>query len=131
MDNGTIWGHGAYLGPDFGAAVLHDWAIDLAGRTAHSRFSRAYADLSAGERAGVDGEVGALLKTNRYDPSFNKEIEVWKKYFEHPVNNGGLPVRAVNDPQELHDLTAFFLGSLEFGGAAPRHRQFLYEQLPL
>src|ERR1700720_4547317 len=23
MDNGTIWGHGGYLGPDFGAAVLH------------------------------------------------------------------------------------------------------------
>ena len=39
MDNGTIWGHGAYLGPDFGAAVLHDWAIDLAGRTARSRFA--------------------------------------------------------------------------------------------
>ena len=30
MDNGTIWGHGGYLGPDFGAAVLHDWAEDLA-----------------------------------------------------------------------------------------------------
>ncbi len=24
MDNGTIWGHGAYLGPDFGATLLHD-----------------------------------------------------------------------------------------------------------
>jgi nitric oxide reductase subunit B len=25
-DKGTIWGHGGYLGPDFGATVLHDWA---------------------------------------------------------------------------------------------------------
>ena len=121
MDNGTIWGHGAYLGPDFGAAVLHDWATDLAHRTAQTRFSKSYADLDAGERAAVDGEVGALLKANRYDAStdtltllpaavdtFHNEIDVWKKYFEHPVNNGGLPVRAVSDPQELHDLTAFF-----------------------
>jgi nitric oxide reductase subunit B len=23
MDNGSIWGHGAYLGPDFSAAYLH------------------------------------------------------------------------------------------------------------
>ena len=23
MENGTIWGHGAYLGPDFSAAYLH------------------------------------------------------------------------------------------------------------
>jgi nitric oxide reductase subunit B len=121
MDNGTIWGHGAYLGPDFGAAVLHDWAIDLSHRTAQTRFSKSYSDLDVGERAAVDGEVGALLKANRYDAStdtltllpagvdtFHNEIDVWKTYFEHPVNNGGLPVRAVSDPQELHDLTAFF-----------------------
>jgi nitric oxide reductase subunit B len=30
MDNGTIWGHGGYLGPDFSATVLHDWALALA-----------------------------------------------------------------------------------------------------
>ncbi|HEX9078182.1 MAG TPA: hypothetical protein VF795_01260 [Desulfuromonadaceae bacterium] len=23
MENGTVWGHGAYLGPDFSAAYLH------------------------------------------------------------------------------------------------------------
>jgi len=121
MDNGTIWGHGAYLGPDFGAAVLHDWAVDLAGRTARSRFAKAYSDLGSSERAAVDGEVGALLKANRYDAktdtltllpaavdTFHNEIEVWKSYFERPVNNGGLPLRVVSDPQELHDLTAFF-----------------------
>jgi len=111
MDNGTIWGHGAYLGPDFGAAVLHDWATDLAQRTAKSRFAKAYSDLDIAERAAVDGEVGALLKTNRYDPktdtltllpaavdTFHNEIDVWKAYFEHPINNGGLPVRVVSDP---------------------------------
>ena len=121
MDNGTIWGHGAYLGPDFGAAVLHDWAIDLAQRTAQSRFSKNYSLLDAGEHAAVDGEVGALLKANRYDAgtdtltllpaavdTFHNEIGVWKTYFENPVDNGGLPVRVVSDPQELHDLTAFF-----------------------
>lgn len=121
MDNGTIWGHGGYLGPDFGSAVLHDWALDLAQRTAQKRFSKNYAELAAGERAAVDGEVGSLLKINRYDantdtltllPSgvdtFHNEIGVWKRYFENPTGNGGLPVKAVSDPQELHDLTAFF-----------------------
>ncbi|MHB1100680.1 MAG: hypothetical protein ACYCZR_14110, partial [Burkholderiales bacterium] len=28
MENGTIWGHGAYLGPDFSAAYLHQLALD-------------------------------------------------------------------------------------------------------
>ena len=121
MDNGTIWGHGGYLGPDFGAAVLHDWAEDLARRTAQTRFSKNYTDLDAGERAAVDGEVGALLKINRYDAAtdtltllpagaetFRDEIGIWNRYFETPTGNGGLPVKAVSDPQELHDLTAFF-----------------------
>ena len=121
MDNGTIWGHGGYLGPDFSAAVLHDWAVDLAARTARTRFSREYAVLAPPERAAVDGEVAALLKVNRYDPAtdtltllpaaaetFRNEIAVWSRYFEHPVDNGGLRVRAISDPQELHDLTAFF-----------------------
>src|SRR5512143_3696184 len=28
MENGTIWGHGAYLGPDFSAEYLHTLAVD-------------------------------------------------------------------------------------------------------
>jgi nitric oxide reductase subunit B len=69
----------------------------------------------------VDGETGALLRINRYDAAtdtltllpagaetFRDEIGIWNRYFEIPTGNGGLPVKAVSDPQELHDLTAFF-----------------------
>jgi len=28
MENGTVWGHGAYLGPDFSAEYLHTLALD-------------------------------------------------------------------------------------------------------
>src|SRR6185312_10282865 len=51
MDNGTIWGHGGYLGPDFGAAVLHDWALALAEQRAQAHHSTKYAALSGEERA--------------------------------------------------------------------------------
>ncbi len=121
MDNGTIWGHGGYLGPDFGAAVLHNWALDLAQRTAQTRFSKDYAELDPVKRAAVDGEVGVLLKVNRYDAAtntltllpagtetFRREVDIWKHYFDNPAGDGGLSVKAVSDPQELHDLTAFF-----------------------
>ena len=37
MDNGTIWGHGGYLGPDFSAQSLHMLALDLADRIARER----------------------------------------------------------------------------------------------
>src|SRR6516164_11032259 len=29
MENGTIWGHGAYLGPDFSGEYLHTMALDI------------------------------------------------------------------------------------------------------
>jgi len=121
MDNGTIWGHGGYLGPDFSATVLHDWALDVAGRRAQARFGRQYDALSDLERAAVDGEVASLLKTNRFDSTtgtltllpagaetFADEIARWKTYFERPQHNGGLSANLISDPEEIHDLTAFF-----------------------
>jgi len=121
MDNGTIWGHGGYLGPDFGAAVLHDWALALAEQRAQAHHSTKYAALSGEERAAVDAEVAHLLKTNRYDAqtstltvlpagaqTFQAEIRRWEDYFRSPQRNGGLPANLITDPQQLHDLTAFF-----------------------
>src|SRR6516164_1074338 len=121
MDNGTIWGHGGYLGPDFSAQSLHIFAVDLAERIARERLSRGYADLTLEEKAAVDGAVALDLKANRYDPptrtlalpagaaeSFNGLVEYWTKYFGGPERNGGLARETVSNPRELRQLTAFF-----------------------
>ena len=121
MDNGTIWGHGGYLGPDFSAQSLHILALDLADRVARERLSRGYTDLTPEERAAVEGAVPLVLKANRYDPasgtlalpagaleSFNGQVEYWTGYFGGPERNGGLARETVSDPQELRQLTAFF-----------------------
>jgi nitric oxide reductase subunit B len=121
MDNGTIWGHGGYLGPDFSAQYLHDWALDLADQSAHAQFNRDYAELGPAERAAVDGMVAVSLKQNRYDPaggtlafsasdaqSFTRQVGSWTKYFAAPAENGGLKAGLITDPTELRELTAFF-----------------------
>jgi nitric oxide reductase subunit B len=121
MSNGSIWGHGAYLGPDFSAQYLHNWALDVAEQAARARFARGYEALSGEERAEIDGRVRIGLKQNRYDgasdtltfdaadvASFNRQIDVWTDYFREPERNGGLPRRLIRDPQELRQLTAFF-----------------------
>ena len=69
MDNGTIWGHGAYLGPDFSAQYLHNNALDLGDHFARNRLGRGYAEISAEDRASIDAMVAVALKQNRYDPS--------------------------------------------------------------
>ncbi|MGB3810603.1 MAG: nitric-oxide reductase large subunit [Parvibaculum sp.] len=132
MNNGSVWGHGAYLGPDFGAEVLHNWALDLAERRAQARFAKSYEALAVEERAAIDGEVASLMKVNRYDAAtgtltllpagaetFSDEIARWKAYFENPELNGGLKAKLITDPKELHNLTAFFVWAA-WGSVAQR-----------
>lgn len=121
MNNGTIWGHGAYLGPDFSAQYLHNWALDVADRAAQERFRRPYVELVPDQQAEIDGGGARTMKQNRYDPStgtltlsaadadsFKRQIGYWTNYFVTPASNGGLAVKAVSDPRELRELTAFF-----------------------
>jgi nitric oxide reductase subunit B len=50
MENGSIWGHGAYLGPDFSAAYLHALAIDVGETLATERYNRRLDALTAVQR---------------------------------------------------------------------------------
>ncbi len=121
MENGTIWGHGAYLGPDFSAEYLHVLAIDASQMLAKQMYNRNPSELTAVERAAVNAEVQQLLKQNRYEPktetlvftpsevgSYRNQIEKWTSYFLEPTMNRGLLVKHIQDPKELRQLTAFF-----------------------
>ena len=122
MDNGTIWGHGGYLGPDFSAQTLHGLALYFAGRIAQTQFQTTYGNLRENEKAVVDGAVASAFKTNRYDAAtetltladdskaaFTEQVVYWTNYFVDPAKNGGLSRGAVADPIELRKLTAFFV----------------------
>jgi nitric oxide reductase subunit B len=119
MENGTIWGHGAYLGPDFSAAYLHDLSIEAGDLLSRQRSIGR--DPSDGERSVVAAEVQQLLKANRYNPdtdtlvfteaeksSFQKQIMKWAGYFSGPKESAGLPARYIQDPEQIRQLTAFF-----------------------
>ena len=121
MENGTIWGHGAYLGPDFSAAYLHTLTLDAAETLARQQYRRGWVELSADERKAISHGVQHLLKENRYNPetrvlrytpaevsSFREQKEKWRIYFNKPAVNRGLLIGQVKDVNELRQLTAFF-----------------------
>ena len=68
MENGTIWGHGAYLGPDFSAEYLHTLAIGRRVYPGPLPFRSGLEDLPPGEQGVLKFWVRELLKENRYDP---------------------------------------------------------------
>ena len=121
MENGTIWGHGAYLGPDFSADYLHALALDTGEVIAAQEYHAGFATLGPAERAAVGAQVADSLRANRYDPEtrtlrytepevvcFRKQIARWTTYFQQPTTSAGLPASYLHDPQQLQQRTAFF-----------------------
>jgi nitric oxide reductase subunit B len=121
MENGTVWGHGAYLGPDFSAAYLHGLAEDVAEDVARERYQLGLAALEPAKRDAVEAATRRLLKKNRFDPqtrtllftkpeenSYRRQISRWQNHFSQESRNGGLPPKYLSDQRELEHLTAFF-----------------------
>jgi nitric oxide reductase subunit B len=121
MQNGTIWGHGSYLGPDFSAQYLHELSQETGQAIARQEFDADLSALGASKRTLVDSRVAVLLKENRYNhvskqliftdaekDSFQKQLTLWTDYFKHPFSNSGLRENYINDPEEIRQLTAFF-----------------------
>ncbi len=121
MENGTIWGHGAYLGPDFSAEYLHTLVLSAWRKVARQRNHAPVEKSAVMDRKVIDVEVERLLKENRYNPgtktllfthieaaSYHDQLEKWTAYLSKPVTSAGLPKKYITDPRELQQLTAFF-----------------------
>jgi nitric oxide reductase subunit B len=120
MDNGSIWGHGALLGPDFSAAYIHSLALYSAAEIARQRYHQPLESLSPTQRAVTEAEVRVTLKENRYEQRtgvlsvgaayeawFRQQPAEWDAYFAAPAKNGGLRAATITDRSELEHLSAF------------------------
>ncbi len=121
MEHGTLWGHGAYLGPDYSAETLHE-AVEVGRDTlAQGRYGRPYAAIEAGPAAEIADTVRRTVKENRYDPATGTlrftEIEAaafaesrhhWGDYFSGSTPAAGLPQKYIRERTELDDLATYF-----------------------
>lgn len=120
MDNGSIWGHGAYLGPDYSAQALHRMGVDTVNALALQHAGKPFAQLDAMQQAGLKAQAAVTLKQNRYDQAtdtltltpaetqaWQQQQTYWTDYFKDPAGNGGLKPDLITDPVELRQFTAF------------------------
>ncbi|MDD4969468.1 MAG: cbb3-type cytochrome c oxidase subunit I [Paludibacter sp.] len=121
MNNGSIWGHGAYLGPDFSAQYLHSLAVEVRNSLALQKFNKDYASLNKEQQESLVSLTHDFLTLNRYNAethilyftriemiTFSEQISYWKDYFQKPAGNRGLPANLIVNQHELRQLTAFF-----------------------
>jgi len=121
MEHGTLWGHGAYLGPDYTAEYLHREVGIARDSLANERFGKPFVDLPPEDRAPIAEDVRTELKANRYDPTTerltfspgetaaSRALEpYWAEYFSRPESAPGLSPGSIDDPKEIRSLNAYF-----------------------
>ena len=121
MEHGTLWGHGAYLGPDYSADTLH-LAVEVERDTlANLRYGQSYSALGTGAAAEIADAVRRNLKENRYDPGTGvlrfTDLDVaalaasrahWAGFFSGSTAAAGLPRNYIREGRELDDLAVYF-----------------------
>jgi nitric oxide reductase subunit B len=121
MEHGTLWGHGAYLGPDYSAEYLHRLSEITRDTIATEKYGKPLAQLSTDQQSVAVARTIAQLKENRYDPAshtlllspgevaaYHTELGEWSDYFTRKDAAPGLPANYIHDPTELKNLTAYF-----------------------
>ncbi|MCK6428421.1 MAG: nitric-oxide reductase large subunit [Burkholderiaceae bacterium] len=68
---GSVWGHGAYVAPDWSADWLHREAIALRGQLARKHFGADYGALDTAGKAAVDARVKEEMRANTFDAATN------------------------------------------------------------
>jgi nitric oxide reductase subunit B len=120
MEHGTLWGHGAYLGPDYTAEYLHREVGIARDVAATARHGKAFELLTPADQSAVADEVRAELKSNRFDATTetlrfspgqaaaSRALEgYWAEYFSKENSAPGLPLGIISDPQEIRHLNAY------------------------
>ncbi|WP_024888870.1 nitric-oxide reductase large subunit [Luteimonas huabeiensis] len=67
MQLGSIWGHGAYVAPDWSADWLHREATTILDAWAREEGGERWAQLPAERQAGLQRRLQAMMRTNTYD----------------------------------------------------------------
>ncbi|MBE0657123.1 MAG: nitric-oxide reductase large subunit [Bryobacteraceae bacterium] len=120
MQVGSIWGHGSYVAPDWTADWLHRELVFVLNRWAQAEHQKPYDQLSAEQKAGLQGRLTELYKTNSYDaetevitidPVRADAVQANTEYYTALFRDGrpeyAIPAGAIPDPERAKAMSAF------------------------
>ncbi len=124
---GSIWGHGAYLAPDWTADYLHREALFILEKWATDEFSQSYKTLDGEKKAALESRLQDLLRENTYDvdsktitvsPLRAEAISSLFGYysglftndpaFSKLRNDYAIPENAIKDAERMRKMNTFF-----------------------
>ncbi len=117
---GSVVGHGAYLGPDYTAEYLRLSSLHIHDELVAEGVQDPQAATVEIQRTNrYDESTGTLVLTPEQVSAFEAITQHYAEFFGEPTTRNGLVPSAITDPQEIHELTAFF-GWTAWASAADR-----------
>jgi nitric oxide reductase subunit B len=118
---GTVWGHGAYVAPDWSADWLHRELTFILDRWAREKSAGGYAALPAEEQAALRARLKGPIRTNIYDPvthtltldpvraaAFEANAAHFADLFGKGRPEYAIPAGTLTDPGKPRAMAAFF-----------------------
>jgi nitric oxide reductase subunit B len=118
---GTIWGHGAYVAPDWSADYLHRQSEIVLNRWARQQGFTDYPAMPLESRAGLQGRLTELTRRNTYDAAtdtifidadraaaFDELAAYYADIYGNGRNAYAIPAGALSDPAKQRQMAAFF-----------------------
>ncbi len=118
---GSVWGHGAYVAPDWTADMLHRELTWLLDRWATDQGAASYDALPAEGQAALEARLKEVVGANTYDPATgtitinDERLEAYEANLAHYTQifrDGHEPyaiqVGAVKDPEAAREMVDFF-----------------------
>jgi nitric oxide reductase subunit B len=109
MEYGSIFGHGAYLGPDYTDDYLHRAALSVRAQYAAegggTAQQRTIDDFQANR---YDSNTNTITYSPAQARAFEQLRRHYAEYFGDPTTQFGLRPDAITSPQKIHQLTSFF-----------------------
>jgi nitric oxide reductase subunit B len=118
---GTVWGHGAYVAPDWTADWLHRESEYILNRWAREAGAADFASLTAEQQGGLRERLAQLMRSNTYDAATDHIVldpvradafEAVAAHYADVFSNGrdayAIQKGAESDPIRLRQMASFF-----------------------
>jgi nitric oxide reductase subunit B len=118
---GSIWGHGAYVAPDWTADWLHREATFILDEWAHAAGAASFAALAPETQGALQARLTSLVRTNRYDRTTDtlilpavrvRALEAVARHYADVFSAGrpeyAIPRGALTDATKMTDMARFF-----------------------
>lgn len=129
MQHGTLFGHGAYLGPDFTAQYLHGAALAALAYYRNQGFSEAEAGAKVQadfKSNGFDEGLHSLVYSAAQAEAYNERLAFYQNYFSSSSTIAGVKRPVISDSGEIKNLTSYLSWAAWVSAAARPGKNYSY-----